>query len=70
MKIFKRLIDLAKRDAECFYQLALHAYRELGLDKSFDITTIFTDEEFNTMKKSIENNKIVKLIRNHEIKAY
>lgn len=48
------MIDLAKQDDKCFYQLALHAYKTLQLNNSFDLMTIFNDEKFNTMKDSLE----------------
>jgi hypothetical protein len=46
--------DFAKRDDNCFYQLALHAYRELRMNSSFDLTTIFNDEAFYTMNDSLK----------------
>jgi hypothetical protein len=44
------MIDLAKQDDKCFYQLALHAYRQLQIDNSLDLITVFNDEKFNSMK--------------------
>ncbi|CAF1332700.1 unnamed protein product [Rotaria sp. Silwood1] len=43
------MIKLAKRDEKCFYQLALYAYKKLQRNKSFDLTTVFNDEEFNAI---------------------
>ncbi|CAF2732560.1 unnamed protein product [Rotaria sp. Silwood2] len=43
------MIELAKRDNKCFYQLALHVYKKLQRNNSFDLTTVFNDEEFNAI---------------------
>ena len=44
------MIDFAKRDDQCFYQLAYHAYRQLQINESYDLMTVFNEQEFNTMK--------------------
>ena len=44
------IIDYAKRDDQCFYQLALHAYRQLKLNDTFDLCQIFTEDNFNRLK--------------------
>ncbi|CAF4241987.1 unnamed protein product [Rotaria sordida] len=53
------MIELAKRDDKCFYQLALYAYKRLQRNNSFYLTTAFNDEEFTAIydshKKDEEN---------------
>jgi hypothetical protein len=48
------MINLAKRDEKCFYQLALHAYEQLQINDSFDLSTVFNEEEFDTVKNFID----------------
>ncbi|CAF1146461.1 unnamed protein product [Rotaria sordida] len=54
-----KMIQLAKRDDKCFYQLALYAYKKLQENNSFDLTTVFNDEEFTAMydfhQRDVEN---------------
>ncbi|CAM4813503.1 unnamed protein product [Rotaria magnacalcarata] len=58
------MLDLAKRDDNCFYETALRAYRQLQNDKSHDLTTIFNNKEFNDTynfcKKERENSNTTK----------
>ncbi len=48
------MIEFAKQDDQCFYQLALHAYRQLQINESYDLMTVFNDREFNAMKDSLQ----------------
>jgi hypothetical protein len=48
------MIDFAKQDDQCFYQLALHAYQQLQINEFYDLMTVFNDQEFNAMKDSLK----------------
>ena len=50
--------DYAKRDDQCFYQLALHAYRQLKLNNGSDLSEIFTEENYNQLKDVLQQNSI------------
>lgn len=52
------MIDLAKRDDKCFYQLALHAYKQLQINNSFDLMTVFNNENFNSTKVVLQENSV------------
>jgi hypothetical protein len=46
--------DYAKRDDQCFYQLALHAYRQLKLNNGSALSEIFTEGKFNQLKDVLQ----------------
>jgi hypothetical protein len=50
--------DYAKRDDQCFYQLALHAYLQLKHDKESDLGETFTEKHFNLLKDVLQQNPI------------
>ena len=40
------MINFAKRDSQCFYQLALHAYWKLKRQTDYNLFEIFTEDKF------------------------
>jgi len=44
------MVDFAKRDDHCFYQLASHAYWKLRRNNQYDLFEIFNEEKFNTVQ--------------------
>jgi hypothetical protein len=61
--------DFAKRDDKCFYQLALHAYKKLQKYDSFDLRTIFNEEEFLVIKDLVnDDEKDLVSLNKHNIK--
>ena len=43
---------LAKRNYKRFYELALSAHQQLRKNKSLDLTTVFNEEEFNSIPQN------------------
>lgn len=44
------MLDFAKRDDHCFYQLASHAYWKLRRNQQYDLSEIFNEEKFNILE--------------------
>lgn len=44
------MINFAKCDDNCFYQLASHAYWKLRHNKQYDLLEIFNQEKFDKMQ--------------------
>lgn len=44
------MADFAKRDSQCFYQLALHAYWKLKRKDEYDLFEIFNEENFTAVQ--------------------
>lgn len=40
------MVGFAKRDSQCFYQLALHAYWKLKRNEEYDLFEIFNERKF------------------------